>query len=144
MKLPPTETPKRPAKAKHPDQAEYAQAAALREALRTFQRGTDSVTGANGITSRTYQLLLMIKTACNGRERAGLTELEERLQLRKSTVTELVLRSEKRGLVRRELDADRPRGIVIRLTPAGERRLAKSVLELGDERRRLVEILSKL
>jgi DNA-binding MarR family transcriptional regulator len=127
-----------------PTAAEYAQAAALREALRAFQRRTDVVTAANGLTSRTYQLLLMIKTARAGSAQAGLAELEERLQLGKSTVTELVQRSEKRGLVRRELDRNRPGVISIRLTRAGDRRLANALAELGDERRRLIKILSKL
>ena len=127
-----------------PTRAEYAQAAALREALRAFQRRTDAVTATNGLTSRTYQLLLMIKTGRLGSEQAGLTELEERLQLGKSTVTELVQRSEKRGLVRRELDRNRPGAISIRLTRAGERRLANALAELGDERRRLIKILAKL
>ena len=92
---------------------------------------------------RTYQLLLMIKTSRSGDERAGLAELEERLQLGKSTVTELVLRTEKRGLARRELDRKRGRGISIALTPGGRRRLASALAELGDERRRLIEILSR-
>lgn len=129
---------------KPPTADEYAEAAALREALRVFQRRSEAVTAANGMTSRTYQLLLMIKTARQGNERAGLAELEERLQLGKSTVTELVLRSEKRGLVRRELDQERRGAISIRLTPAGERRLARALADLGDERRRLIEVLSDL
>jgi DNA-binding MarR family transcriptional regulator len=124
--------------------SDYAAAAALREAVRRFQRRSEDVTGANGVTPRTYQLLLMIKTARAGNERAGLAELEQRLQLGRSTVTELVLRSEQRGLVRRELDRERRRGISIRLTPLGERRLARVVAQLGDERRRLVEILAEL
>jgi DNA-binding MarR family transcriptional regulator len=123
---------------------EYAQAAALREALRFFQRRTEEVTAAHGLTPRTYQLLLMIKTSRNGDERAGLGELEERLQLGKSTVTELVLRTEKRGLVRRELDRNRGRGISIALTANGKRRLAAALAQLGDERRRLLDILSRL
>ena len=123
---------------------EYESAAALREALRRFQRRSDDVAAENGITARTYQLLLMVKTALNGAERASLGELEDRLQLGKSTITELVLRSEKRGLVRRDLDRDRPGAITVRLTRAGERRLEAVVAALGDERRRLVEILSQL
>src|ERR671937_850188 len=95
---------------------EYARAAQLREALRVFQRRTEEVTSAHQLTPRIYQLLLMIKTARNGDERVGLSELEERLQLGKSTVTELVLRTEKRGLVLRELDRGRRRGIAISLT----------------------------
>lgn len=123
---------------------EYARAAELREALRLFQRRTEEVTHAHGLTPRTYQLLLILKTARNGDARATPSELEERLQLGKSTVTELVLRTEKRGLVRRELDRERGRGISVVLTPTGARRLAVAVKDLGDERHRLVNILRAL
>jgi DNA-binding MarR family transcriptional regulator len=122
---------------------EYARAAELREALRLFQRRTEEVTASHGLTPRTYQLLLMIKTSRSSDEKAGLTELEERLQLGKSTVTELVLRAEQRGLVRRSLDRGRGRGISISLTATGRRRLAAALAELGDERRRLINILGR-
>jgi DNA-binding MarR family transcriptional regulator len=127
-----------------PTDQEFAEAAALREAVRAFQRRSEAVTSAHGLTSRTYQLLLMIKTSRAGGGSVGLTELEQRLQLGKSTVTELVLRTEERGLVRRELDRTRPRGIAIRLTPAGERRLERVVRDLGDERNNLLEALGEL
>jgi len=129
---------------KPPTSDDYARAAALREALRRFQRRTDDVTTAQNITARTYQLLLMIKTARGGKGRASLSELEDRLQLGKSTITELVLRSEKRGLVRRDLDRARPGAITVSLTRAGERRLEQVTAALGHERHRLVEILSQL
>lgn len=127
-----------------PAEAEYAEAAALREALRFFQSRSDVITRANGLTARTYQLLLMIKTARAGNGTAGLPELEERLRLGKSTITELVLRTEERGFVRRDLDRTRPRGIAVRLTPAGERRLAKTVRALSDERSRLFAALGEI
>ena len=127
-----------------PADAEYADAAALREALRVFDRRSVIVTRRTGLTPRTYQLLLMVKTARAGNGAAGLPELEERLQLGKSTVTELVLRTEERGLVHRDLDRTRPKGIAVHLTPAGERRLAKAVRALGDERSLLLEALSKI
>ena len=127
-----------------PTTQDYERAAALREALRIFQRRTEEVTAARGLTPRAYQLLLMIKTSRSSDERVGLDELEERLQLGRSTVTELVLRTEKRGLVRRELDRNRGRGISIVLTPSGKRRLAAALAELGDERRRLIDILARL
>ena len=133
-----------PKPTKRPSQTAYTSAARLREALRTFQHHSDEIATANGLTSRTYQLLLMIKTARDGNERVGPSELEERLKLGKSTVTELVTRSAKRGLVRRELDPRRPGAIAVRLTPRGERSLAKALAELGDERRRLIEALSSL
>ena len=101
------------------------------------------MTHTHGLTPRTYQLLLMLKTSRNGDGRATPRELEARLQLGKSTVTELVLRTEKRRLVRRELDRDRGRGISVVLTTVGARRLAAAVADLGDERKRLVKILSR-
>jgi DNA-binding MarR family transcriptional regulator len=129
---------------KPPTVQEFARAAELREALRRFQRTSDELSAAEGLTTRTYQLLLMIKTGRAGSGQASLRELEERLQLGKSTITELVLRTERRGLVRRDLDRDRPGAISVRLTPAGERKLSRVTAELGDERRRLIDILSKL
>lgn len=123
---------------------EYRQAASLREALRVFQRRSEIVARAHGLTPRTYQLLLMIKTARAGDGHAGLPELEERLQLGKSTITELVLRTEEHGFVRRDLDHTRPRGTAVRLTPTGERRLAKTVRALGDERSQLVRALAEI
>jgi len=83
----------------------------------------------------------MLKTGRRQAGRAGLGELEDRLQLGKSTVAELVLRSEDAGLVRRELDRSRRGAISVRLTPSGSRRLAKVVAALGDERTRLAELL---
>jgi len=127
-----------------PTDQEYDAAATLREALRRFARRTELLTRDQGLTARTYQLLLMIKTGRNEPGRASLGELEDRLQLGKSTITELVLRGEDAGLVRRELDRTRRRGISVALTPDGERRLAAVLLALGDERERLLELLAGL
>ncbi len=127
-----------------PTAEDYDNAAALREMLRLFARRTEVVSRADGLTPRSYQLLLMVKTGRREPGRATLAELEERLQLGKSTVTELVLRSEDAGLVHRELDRNRRGAISVRLTAAGEERLAKVVAALGDERVRLLELLSKL
>jgi DNA-binding MarR family transcriptional regulator len=124
-----------------PPPLDYREAAILREALRRFSRRTELVTRANGLTPRSYLLLLMLKTGRGETGRAGLGELEDRLQLGKSTVTELVLRSEDAGLVRRELDRTRRNAISVCLTPGGARRLAKVVGALGDERKRLLELL---
>ena len=127
-----------------PSQKTFDDAAALREALRGFHRNSDLVVRTFGLTPRTYLLLLMIKTAHDGNGIAPLPELEERLQLGKSTITELVLRTEERGLVRRELDRTRSRGVAVRLTAEGERLIGETVRALGDERARLIETLSKI
>jgi DNA-binding MarR family transcriptional regulator len=125
-----------------PTQAEYKVAAELREALRHFARRTELAARDQGLTARSYQLLLMIKTGRDQPGSAGLSELEDRLQLGKSTITELVLRAEAAGLVVRELDKTRRRGIVVRLTRTGEKRLADALATLGDERQRLRRILA--
>jgi DNA-binding MarR family transcriptional regulator len=125
-----------------PTAQDYRAAATLREVLRLFARRTELITRSHGLTPRSYQLLLMIKTGRRRTGRAELRELEERLQLGKSTVTELVLRTEDAGLVRRELDRNRRGAISVRLTAAGDRRLAKVVADLGDERVRLLELLA--
>lgn len=127
-----------------PTTAQFEEAAALREALRLFSRRSELVIRENGLTPRSFQLLLMVKTARDGSGHASLSELEERLQLGKSTITELVTRNEERGLIRRELDRNRRGAIVVRLTPAGNRRLTATVAANGDERGRLRDALARL
>ena len=123
---------------------EYRSAAELREGLRHFLRSSNRITRAHGLTTQRYELLLMIKAARDGSERATLRELIERLDAPQSTVTELVHRTEDLGLVQRELDPRNRRLIYLRLTPEGERRLAASVAALAHERRRLISLLSSL
>ena len=82
--------------------ADYQRAAALRAAVRQFLRRGEHVARAAGLTPQRHALLLMIKGAPDGGERATVTELSERLQLAQNTVTDLVARSEAAGLLERE------------------------------------------
>ena len=127
-----------------PPRREYEAAARLREAIRLFLRHTDEITRSHHLTPQRYQLLLMIKTARRGGERATLGELRERLQLAQSSLVELVHRAEDAGLVRRELSRDNRRLVHVGLTAEGERRLAGAVADLARHRARLVSILSNL
>ena len=115
----------------------YEEAAALREALRRFERRSENIARANGLTTRSYLLLLMIKTCRGLSEAATPDELEERMHLAKSTVAELLQRVEEQGFVRRELHPARRGGIVVRLTRTGERRLERVFDGLGAEREHL-------
>lgn len=124
--------------------ADYRQAARLREAVQRFARESERTTRANGLTLQRFMLLLMVKTARNGRAAAPLSELMERLQLAQSSVVELVHRAEDLGLVRRQLSAENRRLIQVALTAEGERRLARVVKALTEDRRRLIEILAGL
>jgi DNA-binding MarR family transcriptional regulator len=125
------------ASAPNPSSDDYSRAARLREALALFLRASEQITRSHGLTLPRYQLLLMVKTARDGSERASLTELRGRLQLAQSSVVELVQRAEAIGLVRRELSTGGGRGVCVALTPEGERRLAGALSELTRARERL-------
>jgi DNA-binding MarR family transcriptional regulator len=108
--------------------------AAFRAALRAFLRATELSARASGLTPQRYLLLLMIKGAPDGSERATVTDLAERLGLAQSTVTELVSRAEGIGLVERLPSDDDGRVAYLCLTKEGERRLAAAFTRLEVER----------
>jgi DNA-binding MarR family transcriptional regulator len=120
----------------------YRAAAELREALRRFERRSEQLARAHGLTPQQLTLLLQIKGAPDGRERATVTSLASRLQLGQSTVTELVQRAEHAGLLRRTADRTDTRVKWLSLTAEGSKRLAAVVRALGHERDRLTELVS--
>jgi DNA-binding MarR family transcriptional regulator len=122
---------------------DYRAAAALRAAERAFLHRGEQAARRAGLTPQRQLLLLMIKGAPDGTERATVTELAGRLRLAQHTVTELADRAEAAGLVAREGSDDDGRVVRLRLTPEGERRLAATVADLREDRRRLVELLSE-
>ena len=119
------------------DTAEAIRIAAFRAAIRSFLRTSEHLAREHGLTPRRYLLLLMIKGAPDGREQSTVTELSERLQLAQSTVTELVGRAERAGLIQRERSEKDLRVAHLRLSPEGERRLAQSVRGLDEQRHEL-------
>ena len=84
------------------DTTEAMRIAAFRAVIRSFLRTSERLAREHGLTPRRHLLLLMIKGAPDGSEQSTVTELSERLQLAQSTVTELVGRAERAGLVERE------------------------------------------
>ena len=123
---------------------DYQAAADLRAAIRLFQRRTEDVARRHGLTPQRHALLLMIKGAPDGSERSTVTALAERLQLAQSTVTELVARAERVGLIAREADDEDARVSHLRLTPEAARRLAATSAVLARERERLEQLLTHL
>jgi DNA-binding MarR family transcriptional regulator len=119
------------------DTAEAIRIAAFRAAIRSFLRTSEHLAREHGLTPRRYLLLLMIKGAPDGSEQSTVTELSERLQLAQSTVTELVGRAERAGLIQRERSEKDLRVAHLRLSPEGERRLAQSVRGLDEQRHEL-------
>ena len=122
---------------------DYRAAAALRAAVRAFLHRGEQAARHAGLTPQRQLLLLMIKGAPDGTERATVTELAGRMRLAQHTVTELAGRAEAAGLVAREGSDDDGRVVRLRLTPEGERRLAATVAELREDRRRLIEMLAE-
>lgn len=125
-----------------PSPADYREAAAFRAAVRAFLRRGEQAARRAGLTPQRQLLLLMVKGAPDGSERATITDLADRLQLAQNTVTELVDRAEGAGLLAREEPGADRRVVYVRVTPEGERRLAATVAELRADRARLVAVLS--
>jgi DNA-binding MarR family transcriptional regulator len=123
---------------------DFEEAAELRGALRQFQRRSDEVLPARGLTSAQYQLLLIVKTSKSQAGGAGFTEIAERLQIARSTATELVRRAEAAGLVRRQLHPHDRRSLLVALTPKGLARLEAAVSDLRGDRARLTAMLQGL
>ena len=102
--------------------AEFEALSEFRFQIRRFERFSEDVVQASGITPLQYLLLLHIK-GFPGRTFASVGELAERLQARPNGVVALVTRCEERGLVeRRQGEVDR-RQVHIHLLPDGERLL---------------------
>ena len=96
---------------------------------------------ASGLTPQRHLLLVMIKGAPDGSERATVTQLAKRLRLAQTTVTDLVRRAEHAGLIEREQSERDARVVILRLSEEGERRLARSFRSLTAERERLRAVL---
>ncbi|HEU5244333.1 MAG TPA: helix-turn-helix domain-containing protein [Gaiellaceae bacterium] len=122
---------------------EAIRVAAFRSALREFLRASEELARANGLTPRRHQLLLMIKGAPDGSERASIGELVDRLRLAQTTVTELVQRAVEAGLVERERSASDGRVISLHLSAEGERRLARVFQSHETEREKLRAVLDE-
>ena len=96
----------------------------FRYQMRRFERFSDDVIQAHGITPLQYLLLLHIK-GYPGRDWATVGELAERLQAKPHGVVALITRCERARLVeRRHSSADRRR-VEIHLLADGEAILAK-------------------
>ena len=127
-----------------PTAEEAAGAAEFRVALEGFLHRTERVAREVGITPRWYLVLLLIKGAPDLSERSTVTDLARRLGLAQSTVTELVRRAERAGLLAREPSATDARVAHLRLTPEGERRLGQAFESLASERRALRDAIAGL
>ena len=121
----------------------FKEAAELRAALRRFERRSAEILPARGLTSVQYHLLLVVKTSERDSRGAGFAEISERLQIARSTATELVRRAESTGLVERRLHPHDRRSLIVVLTPKGSARLEAAVRDLRGDRARLMAMLQE-
>lgn len=123
---------------------DYQTLSRFRYLLRRFLEYSQSAAVEAGLTPRQHQALLAIKGFPRGLD-VGIHDLAERLRVRHHSAVELVDRLEEAGLVVRKQDSTDRRRVLLRLTPAAERRLASlSAIHLEELRRMrpaLLEIL---
>ena len=120
---------------------DYRAVARFRSALRAFDSAAEEAARAAGLTMQRYLLLLMVKGAPSGDERATINDVAERLKIEPHSITGAVGRAEEAGLVVREQCTEDRRRMWIRLTPEGERRLEQVVGSLQAQREELVAAL---
>ena len=94
----------------------------IRALVGSLTRSARSVERRTGITTAQLFVLRQLE-AC---EELSLGEIAERTLTRESTVSIVVARLAKRGLVRRDRAADDRRRLRVTLTPAGRRVLARA------------------
>lgn len=118
--------------------------AEFRANLRAFLRHNERVCRDWELTPQRYLLLLAIKGAPDGGERLSFTDLAERLQLSRNTVTELCARAEEAGLLEREPSLVDQRVVYLRVSPEGERRLTGVILDSESDRAELLDSFGSL
>lgn len=126
------------------NEPDYQPAARLRAALRRFAAFTEHAARTHGLTPRTYELLLFIQAAADDTDSpATITSLREPLQTTQGSVTQLVERTVRSGLLTRTTDPQDGRSSHLHLTPTGKQRLRRVFDELGPERDRLADVIDQ-
>jgi DNA-binding MarR family transcriptional regulator len=116
----------------------------FRASLQRFLKENDRIARRHGLTPQRYLLLLMIKGAPDGSQRSTVTDLSHRLRLAQHTVTEQVARAVRAGLIQRTKSTQDGRVIQLSLSAKGQRRFARSFVDLQTERQALLAVLARI
>jgi DNA-binding MarR family transcriptional regulator len=123
---------------------EYIALARFRKAVRLFLGEAEQAARRAGVTLAQHQLLLAVRGVVGGRP-PTISQLADELQLAVHSVSGLVQRAQRAGLVDVEPDPADGRVRMVRLTPAGDEVLGRLVQahheELHQARARLLEAL---
>lgn len=115
--------------------------AAFRRMLRQLEISTEAVCRECGLTQARYVLLLHVRA---GRGRSTVTALAAQLRMPHNTVSELVTRTMRAGLIERRGTPGDARSSQIVMTPEGNRRLRRAVDRLTDQRAELLDALARV
>jgi DNA-binding MarR family transcriptional regulator len=118
-----------------PTPEELAAAAQLRASMRSFAAATAEVAARHQLTTRQYDLCLLIAT---GEGRMIGRGISDALHLSANTASELITRAEHEGLVERGTSPRDTRAKPLSLTPEGRRRFLATFNDLRPERARLL------
>lgn len=113
---------KKPSRGKAPHVVDYEALAQFRFQLRKFLSFSEAAAHKAGLTPQQHQALLAIK-GFSSIEPVSVGDLSEFLLVRHHTAVELVDRMTKLGLLRRVVDGDDSRRILVKLTKMGEQKL---------------------
>ena len=107
--------------------------AEFRYQIRRFLTGSEQAVRAAGLEPQQHLLLLTVRGLPEGKE-PTIRVVAERLHIRHHSAVELIDRLAKRGLVRRARGSEDRRKVLVHLTAAGEKILARLA------RKRLAEL----
>lgn len=98
------------------------QLAEFRYQLRSFLHFSERAAKAEGLQPQQYQLLQAVAAVPEG-QMPTIAYTAERMMLRHNSAVELVDRTEKLGLLKRQIDAEDHRKVDLKLTAKGEKLL---------------------
>ena len=112
----------------------------LRASLRAFAAATAEVASRHQLTTRQYDLCLLIES---GQGNLIGREVADALHLSPNTASELITRAEHEGLVKRNTATRDTRLKLLSLTSEGRKRFLATFNDLRPERARLLAILEE-
>lgn len=124
-------------------QDDYTALAEFRYLIRCFLEFSENEAKRAGLTPRHHQALLVIKGYGRGQP-ITVGDLAERLKIRHNTAVELANRLVEGGLVERIQDGADQRRVLLQLTGAAERHLAKLSGAHLDELNRIKPMLQEI
>ena len=121
---------------------DYAQLASFRHALRGFLRFSEESAAQEGLSSQHYQAMLILRGWPDG-QAISIGELAQQLLIKHHSAVGLVNRLGNEGLVVRAPSAADRRRVELRLSPLGERILAKLAATHHGELRRIGPLMKR-